>query len=164
VGIDRRWIHLERAGRERDGLRRVVVGEGASGADHRRHPAGIGLQRHLERFQRFGVVVLLEEQLAPRRLNRAIAGRAARVAVRGVGFVKRPSARSARPARATPSDRRWCRPAARPSRGSPRVGTAEHLLQQPEFERRFARRRARATGAAAPRPARSGRARSPRAP
>ncbi len=43
-------------------LRRIVVLEHARDAGVRRRPVGIGLQRRLERLQRFGLVVLLEEQ------------------------------------------------------------------------------------------------------
>ena len=112
-----------------DRLRRVVVGERARGADERRRPARIDLQRHLERLQR----------LARCCISRGTA-RPTPVWIGGiVGQRRRPPrdtrrwlpgsvrARAARGRRARlRTDRRWCRRAARPARASPprRAGRA----------------------------------------
>ena len=52
-------------------------------------PPLIDLQRHLKRLQRVRLVEFFEKELAPRRLNRGIAGRfAGRLAVRGVRLLE----------------------------------------------------------------------------
>ena len=138
--VDRRGVHFERALGETDGLRGVLLFERPRGAHQRRRPPRVGLQRHLERLERVGPVEFLEEQLAPSRLNRWIAREAGGgLAIRRVGFLEAPQcAERARAARHLQrivarvgehrdflEDRR-------------RVGAPEHLLEQPELQRRIA--------------------------
>ena len=138
-------IDLERALDERRRLRRVVVLERARAAEERRRPARIGFERRLIRLDRFGVVVFLEEQVAPRRLDRGVVRRGRRrVPKRGVRLLElaerlqRPS--GARELRGGPRRVSECGDA---RKGTVRPGTAEQLLQQAELERGFARRRTR---------------------
>ena len=72
--------------RRRRRRRRIVVLQDARKTDVRRRPRRIGLQRRLKRLERFGLVVLLEKQSAPRGFDhRRIAAGALGVAVEGVG-------------------------------------------------------------------------------
>ena len=73
------------------GLRgsRVLLKSRFGKTDTRRHVVGIRLQRSLERSNGVGAVVLLEKQLAPRRIDRRIVRRhRARAAQVGIGILK----------------------------------------------------------------------------
>ncbi len=109
----------------------------------------IVLQRWLKRFHGVGRLVLLEKQLAPRRIDRRIGWRfRERVAKHVVRFL-RPVERS-KSTRRTRQLGGGVRPVRR--RGDLRqnrfsVGLAEHLLQEAKLKRSFARRQAIRGGA-----------------
>ena len=130
--------------RQRNRLRRVLVRQRVRGAEDRRRPPGVDLQRHLIRLQRLAVFVLLEEEIAPGRLNGDVVGRAARrIAVRRVGLVEA-SERAKRAGGARHLDRIVAAVGERRHllEQGVRVGAAERLLQQAELQRRFTRREA----------------------
>ena len=128
--------------RQLDRLRRVVVSDGLSHADDGRSVRRIGLQHLLVRLDRLPLVVLLEEKIAPRGINRRIVGcGGGRIAIHAIGLME--SSQGAQRPRGARQVGGVTRAVARRDafEHGGRVRAAEHLLQQPEHERRFARRR-----------------------
>ena len=71
---DAGFVDAEGALHRPAGDRGVLVRQHPRHADQGRHPFLVQLQRILKRLQRVGIVVLLEEQLAPRGVDRRIVG------------------------------------------------------------------------------------------
>ena len=121
---------------------------GSSSCRTRARPAcagaqdGVCLQRGLKRLERFGLVVLLEKQTAPRGFyHRRIAAGAFGVAIERVGVAGRLSACAARPARRSTAGSVDEVPRLEDSREE-RVGVAAlavSAIQQRELERRVTR-------------------------
>ena len=139
-------IDLQHLLRERDRLRRVLVGQRARRPEQGRRPVGLRLERRLERLQRFAGVVGLQEQLAPAGVDRGVARqRRHGLAIRGVGVLE--LIERAQRARFS----RQLRARVAPGRGGRRhdaieqrvaLRPAEHLQEQPQLERGIAARRA----------------------
>ena len=145
LGVDVGGIDFEGVLRHRDCLRRIVVGKCARRTDQGGRPFLVCLQRNLIGLQRFGRAVFLQEQIAPGGVDGRIAtGGPGRVAIGCIGLLK--TAEGAQGAgRAGELDGILRRVGSRGDlfeRGG-RFGPAEHLLKQPELERRVTRRRAR---------------------
>jgi hypothetical protein len=77
VGIDGQRLLERRLGR-----RRIRLERGPREADHRRHVAGVRLQRELKGFLGFGGLRRLEEQLAPAGVDDGV------VRAQAVGFAE----------------------------------------------------------------------------
>ncbi len=146
--VRRLRIDLQHALDHRCRLRRIVIRERARGAEQRGRPARIRFEGGLIRLDRFGVVVLLEEQVAPGRLNvgvhrRGGCGDTERV-VGGLEAIERlQRASAARHLHGAARRRGEFGDALERLVGR---GPAEHLLQQAELERGFARLRAQRDG------------------
>ena len=142
MGVGELRVDLERRRGRRGGGRRILVRQRAGEAGVRRRPLRLGLDGVLQRAKRLGLVVLLEEQQAPGRIDRGVGGGAVGGAIERVG-IARPAERL-RGARRT--EQRF---AVRPVRSAvehlaeqPGGGLrlSELLMQQAELERGFAAR------------------------
>jgi hypothetical protein len=145
VSVDELRVGLQRAAGNVLRLRRVVVSERLGKSEQRRRIFVVRFDRRLERFDRLGLVVLFEEELAPSGVDGRIArGGCGRVAIRCVRFLKT-SDRSQRTRRAREIGGLVGGLGARrdPLERCGGVGPAEHLLQETQFERRVARGRLR---------------------
>ena len=131
-----------------DRLGRIVVGERARRAEERRRPSRVALERGLERLERLGLVVFLQEQFAPRRVDGGIARRGGRRGtVRAIRLLE-PAERAQRTCR-TCKAIGLRRPVAGHGDSLERgggLGTTEHLLEQAELERGLAGRRTHRDG------------------
>lgn len=119
MGVGQLLVNLERTPRRGGGGRRILVRQHAGHAGVRRRPLRLGLDGLLQRAKRLGLVVFLEKQQAPRRINRGVGGGAVCRPVERIG-IARPAERmgSARPTEQ--------RVAVRPVRSA-----VEHLAEQP---------------------------------
>ena len=136
VRLGVRRVDLERLLGGADGLWRVIVGQRNGGTEQRRRPRRIGAEGDREQFERIGVLVGVEVQLAPLRVHLGILRRPRRRAAECVVGLLELAERAERPRR----DQQILGLRGHPVQDRRGVGTPQHLAEQPKLQRRDAHR------------------------